>query len=136
MKKPIDMQCPCNPNKKYIDCCKKAHQNINSVTSAETLMRSRYSAFVLANIDYLQKSHHSKTRPSEKEKTEILNWTKSVDWIRLDIADIDTASALHLESHGTNDCVLVLLYHPWHEAVWREVSVPPLSFVSLPVLIV
>jgi SEC-C motif-containing protein len=108
MKKPIDMQCPCNPNKKYIDCCKKAHQNINSVTSAETLMRSRYSAFVLANIDYLQKSHHSKTRPSEKEKTEILNWTKSVDWIRLEIlnATIDTVTfrAIFME-HGKLDVI-------------------------------
>ena len=79
------MQCPCNPNKKYSDCCKKAHQNINSVTSAEVLMRSRYSAFVLANIEYLQKSHHSTTRPSKQEKREIEKWTKSVNWLKLEI---------------------------------------------------
>ena len=48
-------------------------------------MRSRYSAFVLANIDYLQKSHYSKTRPSESEKKEILAWTKSVDWVKLEV---------------------------------------------------
>ncbi|RLK00414.1 YchJ family protein [Tenacibaculum discolor] len=79
------MQCPCNSNKKYSDCCQKAHQNIHSVTSAEALMRSRYSAFVLANIDYLQKSHHSSTRPSKREKKEILAWTKSVNWIKLEV---------------------------------------------------
>ena len=79
------MQCPCNPNKKYSDCCLKAHQNIHSVTSAEALMRSRYSAFVLANIDYLQKSHHSSTRPSKREKKEILAWTKSVNWLKLEV---------------------------------------------------
>lgn len=86
------MQCPCNPNKKYSDCCLKAHQNINSVTSAEQLMRSRYSAFVLAKIDYLQISHHTSTRPSKKEKKEILKWTKSVDWLRLEVLNttIDT----------------------------------------------
>jgi len=50
------MQCPCNPTKKYSNCCQKAHHNINSVTSAEVLMRSRYSAFVLANIEYLKKA--------------------------------------------------------------------------------
>jgi len=79
------MQCPCNPTKKYSNCCQKAHHNINSVTSAEVLMRSRYSAFVLANIEYLQKSHHSSTRPSKQEKREIEKWTKSVNWLKLEI---------------------------------------------------
>lgn len=79
------MKCPCNPSKLYTDCCKKAHRNIHSVTSPEVLMRSRYSAFVLANSNYLQKSHHSTTRPSKTEKEEILTWTKSVEWIKLDV---------------------------------------------------
>lgn len=79
------MNCPCNPNKTYKNCCQKAHININSVTNPETLMRSRYSAFVLANINYLQQSHHSKTRPTKQEKKEILAWTKTVEWIKLDV---------------------------------------------------
>ncbi|MDP5105559.1 MAG: YchJ family metal-binding protein [Polaribacter sp.] len=79
------MKCPCNPTKKYNDCCKKAHQNIHAVTTAEMLMRSRYSAFVLANIDYLQKSHFSKTRPSTLENQETLKWTLSVKWVKLDV---------------------------------------------------
>lgn len=79
------MKCPCNPNKLYTNCCEKAHNNIHSVKTAEALMRSRYSAFVLANIDYLQKSHHFSTQPSTKEKKEILNWTNSVDWIKLEV---------------------------------------------------
>ncbi|WP_262914002.1 YchJ family metal-binding protein [Polaribacter sargassicola] len=66
------MKCPCNPSKSYDDCCKKAHLNIHSVTTPEVLMRSRYSAFVMANIDYLQKSHHSKTRPSKRKKMKYL----------------------------------------------------------------
>jgi len=82
------MKCPCNPSKLYINCCKKAHQNIHSVTTPEILMRSRYSAFVMANIDYLQKSHHSSTRPSNFEKKEILTWTKSVEWIKLDVLEV------------------------------------------------
>jgi len=79
------MKCPCNSSKSYIDCCKKAHQNIHTVNTAEELMRSRYTAFVLADIEYLQKSHHTATRPSKREKKEILNWTKSVEWVRLEI---------------------------------------------------
>ena len=79
------MKCPCNSAKNYSDCCKKAHQNINSVTSAEQLMRSRYSAFVFANIEYLQKSHHSSTRPSKREKRELEQWTTSVNWLKLEV---------------------------------------------------
>ena len=79
------MKCPCNPAKNYSDCCKKAHQNILSVATVEDLMRSRYSAFVLANVEYLQKSNHSSTRPSKKEKRELEKWTKSVNWLKLEV---------------------------------------------------
>ncbi|MEO9570287.1 MAG: YchJ family metal-binding protein [Polaribacter sp.] len=81
------MKCPCNTLKLYNDCCKKAHQNIHSVATAEILMRSRYSAFVMANIEYLQKSHHSSTRPSNIEIKEILTWTKSVEWVKLEVLE-------------------------------------------------
>ncbi|CAM1365806.1 Sec-C motif domain protein [Tenacibaculum soleae] len=91
------MQCPCNPSKKYSDCCEKAHQNIQTVLTAETLMRSRYSAFVLAKINYLQESHHSRTRPSNKEKKEILSWTKSVKWLKLEVLNTSKGSITDLE---------------------------------------
>jgi len=79
------MQCLLNPEKKHSECCQKAHQNINAVSSAEELMRSRYSAFVLTNIESLQKSHHSTTRPSKQEKKGIGKWTKSVNWLKLEV---------------------------------------------------
>ena len=79
------MKCPCTPTKLYADCCEKAHKNIHSVAEAEDLMRSRYSAFVLANVNYLQQSHHSTTRPSKTEKRELLTWTNSVEWVKLEV---------------------------------------------------
>jgi len=100
------MQCPCNPKKKYSECCQKAHRNINAVSSAEELMRSRYSAFVLANIEYLQKSHHSTTRPSKQEKRELEKWTKSVNWLKLEVLNSaeDTVEfkALFMENGAIN----------------------------------
>lgn len=47
-------------------------------------MRSRYTAFTIANADYLMKSHHISTRPV-KEKEEIKNWAQSVKWMGLSI---------------------------------------------------
>lgn len=93
------MKCPCNPTKNYSDCCKKAHDNIFSVTTAEALMRSRYSAFVLADITYLQKSHHSTTQPSKRAKKETLAWTTSVEWLKLDV--LNTSKGIKNDTNGT-----------------------------------
>lgn len=82
------MRCPCNPKKLYKDCCEKAHKNIESVINPEQLMRSRYSAFVLADIKYLHRSHHSSTRLSDKEYSDLEKWTKSVNWLKLEIIGI------------------------------------------------
>ncbi|MCM4167962.1 hypothetical protein KCTC52924_01218 [Arenibacter antarcticus] len=80
------MNCPCGTNKSYTDCCEVAHKNLSAVATAKQLMRSRYTAFVLANGNYLMDSHHKSSRPL-KEKNSIIAWAKSVSWIRLEILD-------------------------------------------------
>lgn len=76
------MNCYCNSGKDFNTCCKPIIRGIAKAETAEQLMRSRYSAFVIADINYLLKSHHQSTRPT-KERKQILNWTKSVRWIGL-----------------------------------------------------
>jgi SEC-C motif-containing protein len=88
------MNCPCGSNKSYTACCERAHNDLSAVATAEQLMRSRYSAFVLANGSYLMDSHHSSTRPV-KERKSIEAWAKSVSWIRLEVLD--------REKGGVND---------------------------------
>ncbi len=75
--------CPCGNSKTYENCCEIIHQDISKASTAEELMRSRYSAFAKANGDYLYLSHHSSTRPNSYKKTE--KWAKSVQWIKLEI---------------------------------------------------
>lgn len=58
--------CYCGSAAGYAQCCKPLHQG-QAASSPEALMRSRYSAFVLANADYLLKSWHPSTRPTELE---------------------------------------------------------------------
>jgi SEC-C motif-containing protein len=93
------MKCPCNPYRLYENCCAKAHQDILQVTTAEQLMRSRYSAFVLGNVAYLQDSHHSSGSPDKKEARQIENWTNSVNWVKLVI--LQTTEGLENDSAGT-----------------------------------
>ncbi|WP_354667418.1 YchJ family protein [Pseudotamlana agarivorans] len=66
--------------------------------TAEQLMRSRYSAFVLAKGDYLVESHHSKTR-TPKEKKSIEKWAKSVQWIKLEV--LETTKGQIEDTEGT-----------------------------------
>ncbi|WP_299159766.1 YchJ family metal-binding protein [uncultured Tenacibaculum sp.] len=93
------MKCPCNPYIDYKLCCERIHKDIHLANTSEQLMRSRYSAFVLANINYLQKSHHSKTRPSNREKKEILAWSRSVTWVKIDVLNSSLGNST--DSTGT-----------------------------------
>jgi SEC-C motif-containing protein len=83
-----DLDCPCGRVYDYTDCCGAIIHNKNKeAITAEDLMRSRYASFVKGNGGYLNKSHHSSTRPSTKEGQEIENWAKSVCWIKLEVLD-------------------------------------------------
>lgn len=56
--------CPCGSRGRYSDCCEPLHQG-SPASSAEALMRSRFSAFALQLSDYVKKSWHPDTRPEQ-----------------------------------------------------------------------
>lgn len=83
---PKSKLCPCGQYKTYSSCCGVIHKDQSKAKFPLDLMRSRYSAFTLANGEYLINSHHqSKRNPKERYKTE--KWSKSVKWIGLEIID-------------------------------------------------
>jgi len=51
----MDKICPCG-DKLYKDCCEPFHQDKKTPTTPEELMRSRYSAFALKNIEYIDRT--------------------------------------------------------------------------------
>ena len=51
------MECPCLSQKNYEDCCGPIHSGEKAVQTAEELMRSRYSAFVKQEIDFIIESN-------------------------------------------------------------------------------
>ena len=65
--------CPCGTGLTYAECCAPAHRGTPPAT-AEGLMRSRYSAFVLADEAYLLRSWHPDTRPAAVEPDPDLQW--------------------------------------------------------------
>ncbi len=61
--------CPCGSGRPYDDCCGPWHAGPSHLQAptAEALMRSRYTAFVLDRRDYLLATWHASTRPAALE---------------------------------------------------------------------
>jgi SEC-C motif domain protein len=77
-------KCYCCSGKKFEECCELFLAGNAKPKSAEALMRSRYSAYATANIDYiLVTTHHSQLAFHDAKS--ITNWAKSSLWQKLEI---------------------------------------------------
>ncbi len=74
--------CPCGSGKPYGGCCGRLHDG-TIADSAEALMRSRYSAYVLDREDYLLQSWHPRTRPDRLD----LDAKPATKWLGLSVRD-------------------------------------------------
>jgi SEC-C motif-containing protein len=59
------MVCPCGSEKNFGDCCAPIHEGRQTAATAEILMRSRYTAYVLKNESYLLQTWHESSRPAQ-----------------------------------------------------------------------
>jgi SEC-C motif-containing protein len=73
--------CPCGSGRRYADCCARLHGGEEIAQTAEALMRSRYSAYVLKLDDYLQASWHPSTRPDNLDLAE----DDGTKWLGLEV---------------------------------------------------
>ncbi|WP_283789700.1 YchJ family protein [Bermanella sp. WJH001] len=81
------MICPCQqqqPNaRSYQQCCEPFHKGEIPAT-AEQLMRSRFSGYVLGLSQYVRDTWHISTRPND------LNLSPDNNWLKLDIVKTNT----------------------------------------------
>jgi SEC-C motif-containing protein len=68
-------RCPCGLGPSYDECCGSLHQSRTTASTAEQLMRSRYSAFVVRDAPYLLRTWHSTTRPPQLRLSDDIRWT-------------------------------------------------------------
>ncbi len=78
--------CPCG-NSLYSECCEPLLNGKQLALTPEQLMRSRYSAYVKNNEEYLLLTWHSKTRPTPPLFSE-----EPTKWIGLTIKNAPPAS--------------------------------------------
>ncbi|MGB5208648.1 MAG: YchJ family metal-binding protein [Azonexus sp.] len=88
--------CYCGSGKPYAVCCGRLHSGAEIAASAEALMRSRYSAYVLKLEDYLLATWHLATRPSELDLT-----ADDTKWLGLEVKK----HALQDDCHATVEFV-------------------------------
>ena len=76
--------CPCGSGKAADACCLPLIEGRSAPATAEALMRSRYTAFALAKVDYILDTHHSSTK-SEVSAEAIKDWAERAEWLGLEI---------------------------------------------------
>lgn len=75
-----ELLCRCGSNLQYDFCCRIFHENIKTPKTAESLMRSRFSAYAMQNEAYLLETWEAGKRPKE------INFSKEVaEWTKLEI---------------------------------------------------
>ena len=98
--------CPCGLPAPYADCCGSLHAGSLQAVTAEQLMRSRYSAFVLRDAAYLLRTWSAEHRPTT------LRFDDGRVWTGLEVIGRTGGSAFHTEGtvefrahHRTGDLV-------------------------------
>jgi SEC-C motif-containing protein len=74
--------CPCGSTLDFNACCGRLIQQGISAQNAEQLMRSRYTAYTLADAQYLLKTWHPDHRP-ELDIDEL----NKMQWLRLEVVN-------------------------------------------------
>jgi SEC-C motif-containing protein len=79
--KPDTSKCPCGSGKAFAQCCEPFLRDNAVPPTAEALMRSRYTAYVLADGPYLLATWHPSTRPAKLN----LDGGEQPQWIGLSV---------------------------------------------------
>ncbi|BBX09706.1 YchJ family protein [Mycolicibacterium aichiense] len=67
--------CPCGSGAPFGRCCLPLHRGESKAGTAQQLMRSRYSAYAVGDLDYVWQTWHPRTRPDALPPADGLTWT-------------------------------------------------------------
>jgi SEC-C motif domain protein len=80
--------CPCRSKDQtklnYADCCEPFITGKKKAPTAEALMRARYAAYVVKNIDFIDQTQIMLENETF-DKEEAMKWADSSEWIGLEI---------------------------------------------------
>ncbi|WP_067821986.1 YchJ family protein [Nocardia inohanensis] len=89
--RPEPVECPCGLPANYSDCCGRLHRGEVKASTAEQLMRSRFSAFAVQDEGYLLRSWDPETRPAD------VDFDPGLRWDRLEVLGSTGGGPFHTE---------------------------------------
>ncbi|MCQ9422575.1 YchJ family protein [Pseudomonas sp. LJDD11] len=98
--------CPCGSGDLLLACCGRFHAG-QPAPCAEKLMRSRYSAYVLSQVDYLLDT----TLPAQQhalDRNAIAQWSARSTWLGLEVEDTEVLG-------GKPEHAFVTFTARWHD---------------------
>lgn len=93
-------QCPCGSARPYDSCCGPAISGAEPAGTAEALMRSRYTAYVKAEIPYLRETLAPEAR-GDFDEAAARKWAVESTWLGLEILSTQGGAAADREGTVT-----------------------------------
>ena len=80
--------CPCGLEKPLKDCCGPILSGKQKATTAEALMRSRYTAYTQHQIDHIAKTNAPNSKePFDRDMAK--NWAEKSEWLGLEVLGVE-----------------------------------------------
>lgn len=89
------MNCPCGGGR-YEACCQPFHEFVRLPEHADKLMRSRFSAFFLKNVEYVIAT----TVPAQQallDKSALGAWAEGMNWMHLEVMSHNKVGKRHAQ---------------------------------------
>ena len=87
------MRCYCCSSLKYTDCCEPLIKKRQPASSAEALMRSRFSAYCLNDYEYIVATYSNAAR-ADLSVRDIAQSAAGTQWFALNVNNTDPASQI------------------------------------------
>lgn len=82
----LNARCPCNSGHEFGQCCRPYITAGACPLHADVLMRSRYSAYTLAKINYIEQTQ-AEAAAKDFDSLAAKRWAKRCKWLKLDVVD-------------------------------------------------
>ncbi|MGO1354389.1 YchJ family protein [Brachybacterium tyrofermentans] len=92
-----ETRCPCGRGDTFGACCGPVLRQERRAATAEALMRSRYTAFAVGDVEHLLRSWHPRERPDRDELADSLE--DGTRWVHLSI--LTTSAGGPFDDAGT-----------------------------------
>jgi SEC-C motif-containing protein len=98
----MDKKCPCQSGQLFSNCCEPFLKGVAQPSTAEKLMRSRYTAFTLCDVGYIKKTLAPEAQ-RDFDPAATKKWASDAEWKGLKI--ISTDKGTEADKKGTVEFV-------------------------------